>query len=182
MFFACRFIRPSRFLKCMNVRGHEINPALVVIDMQNGFLSKGGSYDLLGMDVSHYKAVVPKVAELIRLCRLANIPIFYTQAVRERSGIDLLTRSHKILPKAREERIRRRPICVRGTWDADIIEEIKPVAADHIVVKDAILRFRIQRSGCGSRVLVSMRSYFVESTPQFVSKPHYEMALTMAMT
>jgi ureidoacrylate peracid hydrolase len=119
----------------MNVRGHDINPALVVIDVQNGFVSKGGSYDLLGMETGHYRAVVPKIAELIKMCRQADIPIFYTQAVRERSGIDLLTRSHRILPKAREERIRKRPICVRGTWDANIVEEVKPATADHIVVK-----------------------------------------------
>lgn len=119
----------------MNVRGHDVNPALVVIDVQNGFVSKGGSYDLLRMETAHYRAVVPRIAELIKMCREADIPIFYTQAVRERSGIDLLTKSHRILPKAREERIRKRPICVRGTWDANIVDEIKPAPSDHIVVK-----------------------------------------------
>lgn len=119
----------------MNVRGHEINPALVIIDVQNGFVSKGGSYDLLGMETAHYRTVVPKIAELIKICRGAGIPIFYTQAVRERSGIDLLTKSHKILPKAREERIRKRPICVRGTWDASIVDDVKPATEDHVVVK-----------------------------------------------
>lgn len=119
----------------MNVRGHDIDPALVVIDVQNGFVSKGGSYDLLGMETAHYRAVVPKIADLIKLCRKTDIPIFYTQAVRERSGIDLLTKSHRILPKAREERIRKRPICVRGTWDADIVNELKPASSDHVVVK-----------------------------------------------
>lgn len=119
----------------INVRGHEITPALVVIDVQNGFASKGGSYDQLGMDVSYYQRAIPRISELITLCRGANIPIFYTQAVRESSGIDLLTNYHKILPKSREERIRKRPICVRGTWDADIVDEVKPAKEDHIVVK-----------------------------------------------
>jgi ureidoacrylate peracid hydrolase len=117
------------------LRGHELKPALVVIDVQNGFVSKGGSYDLLGMETGHYQAVIPRIARLISLCRRAGMPVFYTQAVRERSGIDLLTRAHKILPKSREERIRRRPICVRGTWDADIVDGIKPETEDHIVIK-----------------------------------------------
>lgn len=117
------------------IRGHSVNPALVVIDVQNGFASKGGSYDRLGMERSHYQTVIPKIAELVNLCRSAGVPVFYTQAVRERSGIDLLTRTHKILPKSREERIRRQPICVRGTWDAEIVDEIKPAPEDHIVVK-----------------------------------------------
>jgi ureidoacrylate peracid hydrolase len=51
------------------------------------------------------------------------------------SGIDLLTKTHKILPKSREERIKRRPICVRGTWDAKIVNEVKPTNKDHIVIK-----------------------------------------------
>lgn len=117
------------------IRGHNVNPALVVIDVQNGFASKGGSYDRLGMDRSHYQRVIPKIAELVGVCRNAGVPVFYTQAVREKSGIDLLTKSHKILPKAREERIRRQPICVRGTWDAEIVDEIRPELEDHVVVK-----------------------------------------------
>jgi ureidoacrylate peracid hydrolase len=119
----------------INIQGHNINPALVVIDVQNGFASKGGSYNQLRMDISHYQQVIPQISELIRLCRRANVPIFYTQAVRERSGIDLLTNTHRILPKSREERIRKKPICVIGTWDADIVDEIKPSPMDHIVIK-----------------------------------------------
>lgn len=119
----------------IKLREHKINPALIVIDVQNGFASKGGSYDLLGMDTSQYESIVPKIRELITKCRNAAIPVFYTQAVRESSGIDLLTRTHKILPKAREERIMRKPICVRGTWDAEIVDQIKPISGDHIVIK-----------------------------------------------
>jgi ureidoacrylate peracid hydrolase len=111
------------------------SPALLVVDVQNGFMSKGGSYDLLGMNVSNYQKIIPKLKELISICRKYNVPIFYTQAVRELSGIDLLTKTHKILPKSREERIKRRPICVRGTWDAKIVNEVKPTNKDHIVIK-----------------------------------------------
>jgi ureidoacrylate peracid hydrolase len=119
----------------INIQGHNVNPALMVIDVQNGFVSKGGSYDELGMDISHYQQVIPNISKLIRLCRTVDIPIFYTQAVREKSGIDLLTNTHRILPKSREERIRKKPICVIGTWDADIVDEIKPSPMDHVVIK-----------------------------------------------
>src|SRR5512133_2013408 len=119
----------------MKLKGYEINPALIVIDVQNGFVSKGGSYDLLGIETSHYREAVPKIRDLIIICRNAGIPVFYTQAVREPSGIDLLTKTHKILPKSREERIKKKPICIRGTWDASIIDEIKPANMDHIVIK-----------------------------------------------
>jgi len=46
-----------------------------------------------------------------------------------------LTKTHRILPKSREERIMKRPICIRGTCDAEILDEIKPTERDHVVVK-----------------------------------------------
>ncbi len=119
----------------MKIKNHEINPALLIVDMQNGFVSKGGSYDLMGLNVSRYREVVPRLKRLIAICRTLKIPIFYSQAVREESGIDLLTRSHRILPKSREERIKKRPICIRGSWDAEIVDELKPALEDHIVIK-----------------------------------------------
>ena len=119
----------------IKLKDFTINPALLVIDVQNGFVSKGGSYDLLGMETFNYREVIPKIRDLINLCKNVSIPIFYTQAVRESSGIDLLTRSHKILPKSREERIKKKPICVRETWDAEIVDEIKPSEGDHVVIK-----------------------------------------------
>lgn len=97
--------------------------------------ARGGSYDSLGMNIANYRKVIPKILQLINLCRNAGIPIFYTQAVREQSGIDLLTKVHRILPKSREERLKKRPICVSGTWDAGIVDEIKPTPADHVVIK-----------------------------------------------
>jgi ureidoacrylate peracid hydrolase len=119
----------------IKLKDFTINPSLLVIDVQNGFVSNGGSYDLLGMETSNYREVIPKIRDLIILCKNFSIPIFYTQAVRESSGIDLLTRSHKILPKSREERIKKKPICVRETWDAEIVDEIKPSEGDHVVIK-----------------------------------------------
>jgi len=119
----------------MKVNDYTIQPALLVIDVQNGFAAKGGSYDQLGIDISTYLNVIPRIANLISICRDARIPIFYTQAIREPSGIDLLTNVHRILPKSREERIRMKPICVRGTWDAEIVDEIKPPDSDHVIRK-----------------------------------------------
>ena len=119
----------------MNIENYEVTPAILVIDMQNGFAAKGGSYDDLGIEISIYRDVIDKVQYLVNTCRRLKIPVFYTQAVREPSGIDLLTKTHKILPKSREERIKKRPICIRGSWDARIIDELKPANTDHIVIK-----------------------------------------------
>jgi ureidoacrylate peracid hydrolase len=103
--------------------------------MQNGFVSKGGSYNKLGMNRKNYRRIIPQIQKLIYFCRKERIPIFYTQAVREPSGIDLLLNDHRVPPRTREERLEKIPICVRGTWDADIIDEIKPTDKDHVLIK-----------------------------------------------
>jgi ureidoacrylate peracid hydrolase len=133
--------------------GRKVVPALIVVDMQNGFVSKGGSYDKLGMNTSDYREIIPNIKELIQFCRSKEIPIFYTEAVREDSGIDLLTRVHNFLPKSRQERLKF-PICIRGTWDGVTIDEIKPQDEDHIVIKrrdsafqDTELRVWLQSEG-----------------------------------
>ena len=133
----------------------KINLALVVVDMQNGFVAKNGSYDRLGMNTPLYREIIPKIRELIDLCKSNEIPVFYTESVREASGIDLLTKIHTLLPKSREERLKI-PICVRGTWDAQTIDELKPREdeGDHIIIKrrdsafqDTELRVWLQSSG-----------------------------------
>jgi ureidoacrylate peracid hydrolase len=77
---------------------YAFNFGLLVVDMQNGFVSKGGSYDLLGMNTEGYRKIIPKTKELIDFCRMNLIPVFFTEAIREPSGIDLLTRVHRLLP------------------------------------------------------------------------------------
>jgi ureidoacrylate peracid hydrolase len=114
--------------------GREVVPALVVVDMQNGFVSKNGSYDKLGMNTSNYREIIPKLKELIEFCRSMEIPVFYTEAVKEASGVDVLTKIHNFLPKTRQER-HKIPICIRGTWDGVTIDELKPRENDLVVIK-----------------------------------------------
>ena len=113
-------------------------PALLVIDMQNSFCTPGGSYeeygDSIGADIKTYRQIIPNISRVIAACRELKIPIFYTQQVREASGIDLYTRLHRIIPNRRAEFLRI-PSCVRGTWDAEILDELRPAEGDHIVVK-----------------------------------------------
>jgi ureidoacrylate peracid hydrolase len=138
---------------------YTFNFGLLIVDMQNGFVSKEGSYDLLGINTEMYRRIIPKMKELIDYCRINSVPIFYTEATREPSGIDLLTRVHRLLPVTREERLKV-PICVRGTWDAKIIDDIKPANSDHVVIKrresafqDTELRVWLQSEGINTLII-----------------------------
>ena len=72
----------------MKIKNYEVTPALVVIDMQNGFASKGGSYDALGIEISNYRKV--SVAFVISLIYAGDrkSQSFTTRQEREPSGID----------------------------------------------------------------------------------------------
>ena len=119
----------------MRLKDYEINPALIVIDVQNGFVSKGGSYDLLGMETTNYTKVIPKIRDLITTCRDAGIPVFFTQAVREASGIDRLNQYPSNITKIKGRKNNEETHLHKGTWDADIVEDVKPLEDDHIVIK-----------------------------------------------
>ena len=122
----------------VRIRPPVFYPAVLVIDMQNGYCTPGGSYEEyggnIGADLNAYRQIVPNIARLVAKSRELQIPIFYTQQVREQSGIDLFTRLHRIIPERRAEFLRI-PACVRETWDAEIIDELKPISDDHIVIK-----------------------------------------------
>ena len=113
----------------------KFHPALVVIDMQNSLCAHEGAYEKFGADISAYRKIIPNVKKIVDTCHKLHVPVFYTQQVREASGIDLLTRRHRIIPRRRLEFIEGAPSCVRGTWGAAIIDELMPTEDDHIVMK-----------------------------------------------
>ena len=160
------------------------NFALIVVDMQNGFVSKGGSYDRLGMNTDGYRKIIPKIKELITFCRNNGIPIFFTEAVRESSGIDLLTKVHRLLPLSREERLKI-PICIRGTWDGQTIDEIKPTEKDQVVIKrrdgafqDTELRVWLQSEGINTLVFCGVdTSICVETSLREAFNIGYDVVL-----
>ncbi len=164
--------------------GRKIVPALIVVDMQNGFVSKGGSYDKLGMNTSNYRKIIPKLKNLIEFCRSKEIPIFYTEAVKEASGIDLLTKIHNFLPKSRQERLRF-PICIRGTWDGVTLDRLKPKKNEHVVIKrrdsafqDTELRVWLQSEGINFLVFTGIdTSICVETSLREGFNIGYDVAL-----
>jgi ureidoacrylate peracid hydrolase len=163
---------------------YAFNFGLLVVDMQNGFVSKGGSYELLGMNTEEYRKIIPKTKELIDFCRANLIPVFYTEAIREPSGIDLLTRVHRLLPVTREERLKV-PICVRGTWDAKTVDEIKPADSDHVVIKrrdsafqDTELRVWLQSEGINTLIICGVdTSICVETSLRDAFNIGYDVVL-----
>lgn len=53
--------------------------ALVLVDMQRDFCIPGGAFDRLGVDLSMYPPMVPRLARLVQGARAAGVTVIYVQ-------------------------------------------------------------------------------------------------------
>lgn len=112
-----------------------IRPVLLVVDMQNGFCGLGGTFDKFGFNIGPYRAIIPALQSLIGRMRRLGVSIYYSKAIREKTGLDCIDKVHRIIPESRRERTEKLPLCIRGTWDSDIVDEVYPQPGDYIVEK-----------------------------------------------
>ena len=57
---------------------------MIVVDMQNDFVAAGAP-----METPAARAMVPKLAEALKICRDAGIRVIYTAHVHRRDGCDM---------------------------------------------------------------------------------------------
>ncbi len=98
--------------------------ALLVIDMQNGFVHEKGTLGISGVDTRRLAAVVPEQKRLIERCQKVGIPVIWT--VQEHFAVDASRAQKKLAAHTAK---RRQVSCLAGSWDAEIIEELKGLAA-----------------------------------------------------
>ena len=118
--------------------------AVIVVDMQNDFGSKGGMFDRAGIDISGIQKVIGPTAKVLASARRAGVKIIYlkmgfrpdlsdlgspdspNRVLHLRFGVGQTVRA----PDGRESRI-----LIRDTWNTDIVPELKPQADDVVVYK-----------------------------------------------
>jgi ureidoacrylate peracid hydrolase len=117
---------------------------VVVVDMQHDFASKGGMFDLAGIDVSPINAIVPAVRRVIDAGREAGLLVGY---LRMGFSDDLRDAGHptsptwvKHVPLRAGDEVTAPDgspsrILVRGTWNTSIIDELAPHDADLVIDK-----------------------------------------------
>ena len=115
--------------------------AVVVVDMQNAFASKGGTLDIAGADISDASRVVRSVKTVLDAARKAGVAVVYVQMGYKtdlsNSGGPNSPNWHKELAmhlmNARPEL--KGKLLTEGTWDFAIVDELKPMAGDLVVLK-----------------------------------------------
>ena len=115
--------------------------AVIVVDMQNGFASKGGMFDLAGHDISGADAAVAGTARLVSAARAAGVPVIYLQMgfkadLSDAGDIDSPA-YHKELALIM---MRNRPelagkLLIEGSWDWQFVEALTPQPGDMVIPK-----------------------------------------------
>src|SRR5262252_2693721 len=104
----------------------DIDPSLtglLVIDMQNGFASPEGTLGKAGMDISMTLAIIPPIQRLVAAARAAGVHVFWSRQVHYP---DDKTRQQRLIPGHLARGAGRSMLCARGTWDAELIDELQP--------------------------------------------------------
>ena len=123
------------------IRIDVLKTAVIVVDMQNAFVKKGGYFDLVGYDLSGVQRIVGPCQKIITAARQKGARIIYFQMGCSPDFSDRGPADSPYNLKAKGLRlIRERPevkdkFYIYGTWGAEIIEELKPGLEDLIVRK-----------------------------------------------
>ena len=114
--------------------------ALLVIDMQNAFASKGGMLDLFGADISGVSEIVAPIKNTIGILRTKGIKVIYvahrlSPDLREVGPLTPYAYNKMELEAWHKKPETRDKIVLRGTWGAEIIDELKPQPSDIVIEK-----------------------------------------------
>ena len=115
--------------------------AIVVVDMQNSFVSKGGMFDLAGFDISGSAPVIEVNRRLLAASRKAGVKVVYLMMAFKPDLSDAGDPSSPAYHKELALRMMRdRPdlagkLLVDDTWDAAIVEELAPQPGERVFRK-----------------------------------------------
>lgn len=167
-------------------RVHPDRTALLIVDVQNDFCTRGGYADREGRDLTMVEAMITNLLKLVVSAREFQVPIIFVRSIYGASGWYLsdawMDRAYQNNPRGGHISY---PVCEQGDWGARLVEPLRPESAsDEIVLTkhrysaffdtelDLILRTRrlenVVISGVTSNVCVEstardafMRDYFV---------------------
>jgi ureidoacrylate peracid hydrolase len=142
--------------------------ALIVVDMQNGFCHPDGSVGAR-LDISAHRAVVPRIKELVDAAHQAGLPVFWSQ--QQHLPGDAALKRHRLSNHL--QKLEYVP-CLRGTWDAEILDDLQPsIGPDDVLIPkhrasafyNTTLEVHLRMLGVDTLVITGVStSYCVDST------------------
>ncbi|WP_210250635.1 cysteine hydrolase family protein [Mesorhizobium sp. SARCC-RB16n] len=123
------------------VRIDHARTAIVVVDMQNAFVSAGGMFDLAGIDISGAAPAIEANRRLLGVARENGVPVVYLQMSYKP---DLSDAGDPSSPNYQKELgmvlMRERPelrgrLLIDDSWDWRIVDALKPRQGDKVIRK-----------------------------------------------
>ncbi len=115
--------------------------AIVIVDMQNAFASKGGTLDIAGADLSEAPAVVRAIREVLDAARAAGITVAHLQMgykpdLSNAGG----ARSPNYYKETAMHLMCSKPelkgqLLTEGSWDFAVVEELAPQPGEITITK-----------------------------------------------
>ncbi|MGH9702673.1 MAG: isochorismatase family protein [Candidatus Acidiferrales bacterium] len=115
--------------------------AVIVVDMQNAFASRGGMLDIAGADLSDSHRVVETTRKVVEGARRANVLVVYLQMgykpdLSNSGGPDSPNWHKELAMHLMNQRPEfRGKLLTEGTWDFEIVNELEPRQGDLVIVK-----------------------------------------------
>ena len=115
--------------------------AIVVVDMQNAFASKGGMLDIAEVNITDAARVVAVIRSVLDAARGTKIPVVYLRMAYKPdlsdSGGPSSPNWHKELAMSL---MCSRPslkgkVLTEGTWDAEIVQDLEPQPGEIVITK-----------------------------------------------
>lgn len=157
--------------------------AVLVVDMQNDFASPGGMMDASAIDITAIRETIPPMAASLAAARAAGIPIVFIKMAYEPDLSDFGS-ANSPNGKLLFGRVSTGSL-IRGTWGAEVIDELDPQPHDTSIYKTRFSGFyktdldeALARLGVKNLVVVGCTtSICVESTIRDAYFRDYEVTL-----
>ncbi|MGD0588274.1 MAG: isochorismatase family cysteine hydrolase [Thermoplasmata archaeon] len=158
-------------------------PALLVIDMQAGFVAPNGAYARAGRPVRDAASIVPVIAWLRQEFRAHAYPCFFTAYRYRDDGTDFPGRFHRVIPRAYVGR--REPVFTLGSSESAIVSELAPAPDEALILKNRYsaffgtdLKATLERAGVRTVVITGVLSHVcVDATARDAFALDYEVVV-----
>lgn len=147
--------------------------ALLVIDVQNDFVSPQGAYHRTGEDISSSQEILPRLVNLVSRARDHQVPVIFVKS-------NYTTEDNRYLSDVFLHQMKRKktgryfdvPNCVPGSWGAELPPGLEVLPSDTVVIKHRFSAFintdldlRLRSQGVRTLVITGVTTAVcVEST------------------
>ena len=125
--------------------------ALLVVDMQNAFVTPGGSMARLGLGTARGRAIIEPIRRLLDAFRTRHLPVSHTLTTFRSDYADaglVIERFPALRPLGH---------LIAGTWDAQIVEPLLPRDGEYVFAKSRFNAFY------GTNLELNLRSLHVDT-------------------